>query len=89
LHHQNVDSSVELNIQGMTCAGCVRSVEKTLSRVPGVTDASVDLAAGRATVRYDDSRTGVEDLTAAVGRIGFEASRKSLQTDPQADPPDK
>ena len=36
--------SVELAIGGMSCASCVRRVERTLAQVPGVTEASVNLA---------------------------------------------
>jgi copper chaperone CopZ len=74
-------SVIELAVEGMTCGGCVRSVEKTLSRVPGVTAATVDLAAGKATVHYDGSRTKPEDLIAAVGRTGFEASERLARED--------
>src|SRR5215218_2809162 len=42
-----------LPIQGMTCASCVRRVEKGLEKVPGVTAANVNLATERATVAYD------------------------------------
>ena len=40
-------------IEGMTCASCVRRVEKGLEKVPGVTAANVNLATERATVAYD------------------------------------
>ncbi|MEK1925203.1 MAG: copper ion binding protein, partial [Rhizobium giardinii] len=41
----------ELGVEGMTCASCVSRVEKALKTVPGVKDASVNLATERATVR--------------------------------------
>jgi copper chaperone len=66
-------SNVELEVAGMTCGGCVRSVEMKLSKVSGVESARVDLAAGKATVAYDDSRTNVDQLIAAVEQIGFHA----------------
>jgi copper chaperone CopZ len=71
-----VNSQVELKVDGMTCQGCVRSVSKKLSGVAGVSSAMVDLAAGKTTVRYDDSAAKVEDLIAAVEQIGFHASVK-------------
>src|SRR3546814_9261119 len=43
--------TVELAVEGMTCASCVSRVEKTLGKVPGVTDAAGNLATARATVR--------------------------------------
>jgi copper chaperone CopZ len=45
-----VSGHVTLILSGMTCAGCVRSVERKLSAVPGVTRVEVDLAGGRAMV---------------------------------------
>uniref|UniRef100_UPI00244570CE heavy-metal-associated domain-containing protein n=1 Tax=Burkholderia cepacia TaxID=292 RepID=UPI00244570CE len=52
-------STVELDIDGMTCASCVSRVEKALAKVPGVTRASVNLATERATV------DAAPDVTAA------------------------
>jgi len=63
----------ELKISGMTCAGCVRSVEMKLSKVVGVQSAHVDLPTGRATVKYDEAHADVGKLVAAVQQIGFEA----------------
>ncbi len=63
-----------LNIGGMTCASCVRRVEKTLTRVDGVVAASVNLANETATVSYDPAFTSLETLTAAVARTGYTAA---------------
>jgi copper chaperone CopZ len=70
-----MDTSVELKVEGMTCEACARSVTRKLSGVDGVSTASVDLAAGKATVKRDDSRASVDDLIAALGQIGFHAAR--------------
>jgi copper chaperone CopZ len=68
-------NQVELNIGGMTCQGCVRSVEKKLSSVPGVALAQVDLATGKAVVDYDDAVADPANLVGAVEQIGFQASQ--------------
>ena len=68
-------SKAELKIDGMTCQGCVRSVEMKLSGLTGVESADVNLEAGRATVQYDDSRADVGKLIAAVQQIGFAAAQ--------------
>ena len=47
------DSSLDLSIQGMTCAACVLRVEKALRAVPGVTVAHVNLATERAHIDWD------------------------------------
>ena len=65
--------SLDLAIQGMTCASCVRRVEKALRRVPGVTDVSVNLATERARV-VSEGGVPLERLTAAVQDAGYHAS---------------
>ncbi len=62
-----------LRVEGMTCAGCVRRVEKVLERVPGVAEARVNLATGRATVRHDPSQAPLEVLLAAARDAGYPA----------------
>ena len=61
----------ELPIEGMTCASCVRRVEKALTRVEGVAEATVNLATERARVAYDPSRVDLDQLAAAVERAGY------------------
>ena len=75
--------TIELAIGGMTCASCVGRVEKALKAVPGVTEAVVNLATERATVRGVAS---VQDLIAAVDKVGYEASPvdTSMQADEEA-----
>ncbi len=68
-------STIELTIGGMTCQGCVRSVEKKLTAVPGVEKAHVDLPTGKATVDYDETLADPARLIGAVEQIGFQASR--------------
>ncbi|MBJ6125817.1 heavy metal translocating P-type ATPase [Microvirga splendida] len=67
------DSTVELKIDGMTCASCVGRVEKALRRVPGVLEANVNLATERASVRYLGGPDMVGRLIGAVAQTGYEA----------------
>jgi Cu+-exporting ATPase len=67
----------ELAIEGMTCASCVRRVEKALAALPGVLDAQVNLATERARVRHLAGTVSAEDLEAAVRTAGYEALRLS------------
>jgi heavy metal translocating P-type ATPase len=64
---------ITLAVDSMTCASCVGRVERALSAVPGVLDASVNLAAGAATVRVLPGTVTVADLIGAAGRVGYEA----------------
>jgi Au+-exporting ATPase len=65
-----VGGSVELAIEGMTCASCVGRVERALRAVPGVEEAAVNLATERATVRGSADRAA---LVTAVEAVGYEA----------------
>ncbi|MBB3197270.1 heavy metal translocating P-type ATPase [Roseateles terrae] len=69
---------LQLPIQGMTCASCVRRVEKRLNAVPGVVSAEVNLATERATVKADPALT-VEALKHAVEGAGFQVPEQSMQ----------
>jgi P-type Cu+ transporter len=60
-----------LTVEGMTCASCVRRVERALARVPGVEEAVVNLATETATVALDPARATRADLEAAVERAGY------------------
>ncbi len=63
--------STSLNIGGMTCAACVYHVERALSGVPGVVNATVNLGVERATVEYSPSLAGLEELRRAVEDAGY------------------
>ena len=67
-------ATAQLKVGGMTCNGCVNAVGKALRDLPGVQDAEVNLAAGRAEVTYDPARTSTEAMIAAVGQAGYTAS---------------
>jgi Cu+-exporting ATPase len=58
-------SGIKLQITGMTCASCVMRVEKSLKAVPGVRQASINLATEQASVNADAS-VSADTLAAAV-----------------------
>ncbi|QDP96904.1 copper-translocating P-type ATPase [Microlunatus elymi] len=60
-----------LDIDGMTCASCVGRVEKALCKVDGVSDATVNLAAETATVRFEPGAVEVQRLVDAVTKAGY------------------
>lgn len=73
---QPVVSTLTLPVEGMTCASCVRRVEKALGRVGGVGRVSVNLATEAVTVSYDPSQVSFEGLSAAVGEAGYTLQRQ-------------
>lgn len=64
--------SAELPITGMSCASCVAKIEKGLKRLTGVTDAKVNFATERATVKYIPGTVSMGDFKKAVKEAGYE-----------------
>ena len=64
-------AEITLPVEGMTCASCVRRVERSLQKVAGVQEAGVNLATERATVKYDSAVATPDDLRTAVERAGY------------------
>ncbi|GAB1479482.1 heavy metal translocating P-type ATPase [Paracoccaceae bacterium] len=66
-------STVEIGIEGMTCASCVGRVEKALAAVPGVLEASVNLATERATIKVIEAGPAqTAAIEAAIRSVGYE-----------------
>lgn len=65
---------VALKVSGMTCEVCAASVQAALLKLPGVTEAHVDVAGAAAHVRYDPGKISPEQLVKAVNTTGFKAS---------------
>lgn len=64
---------IVIPVTGMTCAACQARVQRTLGRVPGVADASVNLMMGNATVAYDPAATSPEALVETIRETGYGA----------------
>ena len=60
-----------LNVGGMTCAACVMHVEHALRDVPGVMDATVNLASERARVSYVPGMAGITEFREALEDSGY------------------
>jgi Cu+-exporting ATPase len=78
----STSSTLDLGIDGMTCASCVMRVEKALKKVPGVQQASVNLATESARVRYAPSAGIDAQLRRAVRNAGY-APRAAQQVLPE------
>ena len=62
----------KLKITGMSCASCAAGIEKSLNRLEGVRQASVNLALEQATVEYDDQAVKPETITTTIKRLGYD-----------------
>lgn len=63
-----------INIDGMTCGGCVASIHTATAKIEGLDTISVELADNLATVTFDDSITSAEKIAAAIEDAGFDAT---------------
>jgi P-type Cu+ transporter len=68
---ETVTQQIELPITGMTCASCVRTVERALKKADGVQEASVNLASERAHVTYDPAQVDVSEMIERVSNAGY------------------
>lgn len=67
----------EINIEGMTCGGCVKSVESAVSQLQGVQSVNVDLEGNKASVTYDSAIVTVGNITEAIEEAGFDTNLAS------------
>ncbi len=61
----------ELGVDGMTCASCSAAVERTLKKLDGVTEASVNLATNRASFVYDPAEVKLQQVRDAITKAGY------------------
>jgi Cd2+/Zn2+-exporting ATPase len=66
--------SCTLDVSGMDCSGCARSVENALRGLNGVQDVRVDVMRGKVAVRYAAGMLARGDLAVAVTRVGYRVS---------------
>jgi P-type Cu+ transporter len=79
---------VTLPVTGMTCASCVRRIEKRLGKVDGVQDVNVNLATEKARVIFDPSLVTLPDLVSAVEKAGYGVGElPPMQEPPTPQPP--
>ncbi|MFQ5800935.1 MAG: heavy metal translocating P-type ATPase, partial [Candidatus Hydrothermarchaeales archaeon] len=62
--------NVTLNVTGMTCAMCVKTIETALKKLDGVHEASVNLAQETAKVEYDPSKLSTDAIVKAIEKVG-------------------
>ena len=65
-------TSVELDLEGMTCASCASRIERKLNKLDGV-EATVNFATERASVAFDADCVSVDELCGAVAAAGYRA----------------
>ena len=70
---------IAFTVEGMSCASCVKRVETAVNKVPGASDAAVNLATGKVRVDYDPGQAKPADLIAAVEKAGYQAPAEKVE----------
>ncbi|GAB4360925.1 MAG: heavy metal translocating P-type ATPase [Gammaproteobacteria bacterium] len=70
--YEPVRARLKLGVRGMTCAACVGRVERAVKRLPGVLNASVNLATEKATIDYLPDTVTPNQIKAAIVDAGYE-----------------
>lgn len=69
-----------LNVRGMTCAACAGRIEKTVRKLAGIEEASVNLASEKLFVTYNERNLSLSTIREAVEKIGYQVEEKKQHT---------
>lgn len=74
-HKINKMEKAEITVEGMTCNGCVTTVKKVLTAIPGVQKVEVILENGQVTVHYEKTRCNWDQFKQAIEDAGFDVKK--------------
>lgn len=60
-----------LKIEGMTCSACSSAVERSLNKMEGIQEASVNLATEKALISFDPDKVTIDDIKARIVKTGY------------------
>jgi Cu+-exporting ATPase len=69
---------IVLNIGGMSCINCARTIEKQLSKLNGVTQATVNLAAEKAIIDYNPDFVDQKTIEATITDVGYQVIHEKI-----------
>jgi len=58
-------------VEGMTCSGCERTVQKVITNLEGVESAKADLQTSTVSVVYDPEKVSIDQIKTAVDKVGY------------------
>ncbi len=65
---------IQFKVEGMTCGGCVKSIQNALSSRDGVADTKADLDSKTVTIEFDPARIQKDALISAIEDAGFDVA---------------
>jgi Cu2+-exporting ATPase len=73
VRHEGVRAHMDLAVEGVGCAGCIRKIEGSLKRIPGILDARLNFSSRRLAVVWREGALDAGSIIAALERIGYRA----------------
>jgi copper ion binding protein len=58
-------------VEGMTCAGCERTVSKVVGNIDGVKSSKANLASSTVSLEYDPSKVTIDKIKSAINSVGY------------------
>ena len=75
---QQKSKKIVLNIGGMSCVNCAHTIEKQLSKLNGVNNATVNLAAEKAIVDYNPDIVDQKTIENAIVEAGYKVIHEKI-----------
>jgi copper chaperone CopZ len=69
-------AEVNLDIAGMTCQGCEENIKNAVVNLPGFIKATTDHETGKATVKFDKSKTSIDEIVTAINATGYKVVKQ-------------
>lgn len=71
-------AQANFEIEGMTCQGCEEEVKHEVSQLPGFIEATVNHETEKATVKFDKSKTSLEQVVTAINKTGYKVIKQEI-----------
>ncbi|MFL0266671.1 heavy metal translocating P-type ATPase [Candidatus Clostridium radicumherbarum] len=70
-----------LNIEGMTCAACAKTIERVTKKLDGVIESNVNFATEKLSISYEPSKVRMSDIKKAIEKAGYKALEEEVSVD--------
>jgi Cu+-exporting ATPase len=72
------EKTLSIPVVGMTCVNCAANIERSVRKLDGVQEASVNFASERVTLTYDGSLLGMDDIVGRIRKAGYDVAQQTL-----------
>lgn len=73
---KSITKTVEFKISGMTCTGCEHHVTSEINKLKGIVEAKVSYEKGNAIVKFDNSKTTIDNIENAINSTGYKITNE-------------